>query len=231
MAERWDGLARRDAMHFIATSRTAWDADGFYASGQRLVDRIMSWVGDRAARRRMLEIGCGLGRTAVHFARLFERVDGIDISPAMIEQARQHQLPANLNLAVSSGEDLALFADRSFDLVYSGLVFQHIADDVVIQTYLSEIARVLDSQGVAVLHMDTRPQSLARRVYLSFPDFLLPRHHRHYIRRYRRDARQLRQWMHNARLDVYQERNPATADHFFFLRHARVDHASTGAKS
>ncbi len=220
MSRRWDELARRDSRFFIATDETDWDEATFFASGRGVVEQVMVWVGDDAPRGRMLEIGCGLGRMLIHFAERYTEAHGIDVSAAMIEQAGSRTLPENVHLHVGSGRDLAAIATGSVDLVYSALVFQHIADPGVIDDYLRETARVLSPGGRAVVHFDTRPGSVLERLYKSLPDPLLPRTHRRFIRRYRRDADHLRARMRAAGLGIADERFPRSPDHLFLLRPA-----------
>src|SRR5919201_3434483 len=112
--------------------------------------RCAAWAGEDIGDARMIEIGCGLGRMLVHFAPHFERVDGVDIAPEMIEGARQADLPPNVHLTVTSGSDLAPFAESAFDFAFSFQVFQHIPDEAVIASYLREFRRVLRPGGRAV---------------------------------------------------------------------------------
>jgi predicted TPR repeat methyltransferase len=73
----------------------------------------------------ILDLGCGTGLTGVAFEDMAYRVDGIDLSPAMIEKARarnlyDHLAVADLEIALSEGGadyDLILAADT---LVYLG---------------------------------------------------------------------------------------------------------------
>jgi SAM-dependent methyltransferase len=220
MQDRWNDLAERDAMFYIATRAQPWTRDEFFATGAAVVDDMLAWIGASVPRGRLLEIGCGLGRTAVHFAGRFAQVDAIDIAPAMIEQARALDPPANVRFAVAEGGGLAMFEDASFDVVVSMLVFQHIPQQEVIRRYLAEIARVMRGGGRAVLQFDTRPSSLAVQLCHALPDALLPRTHRRFIRRYRRDALTLRGMMAEARLRIIDERGPTSAEHFFLLERA-----------
>ena len=149
----WDRFARRDAL-FHADPNTGDEAE-FLAAGRRNVARVMEWLGEDAARGRMLEIGCGPARTAEAFAAFFERVDGVDVSPEMLRRARARPLPPNLVLTATSGADLEPFDDGAFDFVFSHLVFQHIDEEAVVASYLHEVARVLAPQGLALLQFDT----------------------------------------------------------------------------
>lgn len=217
MKRRWQSFAESDPTFYIATRAQPWKIEEFFASGQSLVEEVNRWIGEDSPRRRMLEIGCGLGRTAVHFATHFEQVDAVDISHVMIENARSFKPPANVRFMVCSGCDLAAFADDSMDLVASFLVFQHVEDEQVIAAYLREIARVLKAAGRAVLQFDTRPRRLILDLYKSLPDPLLPRAHRRCIRRYRRDPDALSRLFQSANLRIIDDRGPRTAEHVFLL--------------
>lgn len=229
LRKRWDGFAEADPMFYIATRSKSWTPEEFFASGRPLVDLVMKWIGSEGRRDAMLEIGCGLGRTAVHFARHFHHVEAIDISAAMIERARSLSPPDNLRYSQSCGIDLREFEDDRFNLVASFLVFQHIEDESIIAGYLREIARVLHSDGRAVLQFDTRRSGLAQRLYQSLPDALLPRAHRRGIRRHRRDAGRLRGLIRESGLAIVDERQPASADHLFLLAVAPPAHR-TGSR-
>lgn len=217
MRARWDRFAREDARFYIATSREDWDDEAFIASGRALVDETLRWIGNRAGRDRLLEIGCGLGRTAVHFAEHFTRVDAVDISPEMIERANERPHPAHLHFHVGSGEDLAEFPDRAFDVIFSSIVMQHIPFAESVRRYIRETGRLLAPDGCAVLQFDTRPESLALKLYKSLPDALLPRVHRRGIRRYRRRVETLNEWFAEANLIIRDERGQRTAEHYFLL--------------
>jgi SAM-dependent methyltransferase len=216
MREHWRRFARDDAMYYVATNRNEWTAEDFYAAGRELVDDVLVWAGEGLRRERMVEIGCGAGRLLVHFAREFERVDGFDIAPEMIEAARSH-MPANVHLTVSSGADLGPLPSESVDFVFSNQVFQHVPDREVVAAYLAETVRVLRPGARAILHFDTRPPSLKRRVAMALPDRLLPRERRRYIRRYPLPASWPRQAAENAGLLIIDERVPATDWHMLLL--------------
>ncbi len=184
MRERWRSFAREDAMYYVATNREDWSAEDFLASGADFVADVLAWAGPGLGRGRMVEIGCGAGRMIAHFAPHFERVEGVDIAAEMVEAARAGGLPDNVHLAVTSGADLAPLPDGELDFVFSTQVFQHIPDSEVLAAYIAETARVLRPGARAMLHFDTRPRSLRRRLALALPDRLLPRSRRRYIRRY-----------------------------------------------
>ena len=217
----WDSLASEDPMHYIESSRRDWDERAFFASGEHAVAAALEWLGPDATRDRALEIGCGLGRTAIAFARTYGRVDGVDVSRTMIERARAGDLPANVHLVANGGADLDAFPDGAFDLVYSQHVFQHVPPAAAIAAYLGEIARVLAPGGDALLQFDTRRESTLARLIYTLPDPMLPRLRRRHIRRYRRDPAWLAETIVAAGLVVAEQRAPGSEHHWLRLRRAR----------
>ena len=169
---------------------------------------------------RVLDLGCGLGRTAVAFAAHYARVDAVDISPEMIQRAGALDPPPNIHFALNSGTDLQPFADDRFDLVFSMLVFQHIPGDAVVIAYLAEINRVLRRGGHAVLQFDTRPPTVLSRLYERLPTLLPGGTHGRYIRRYRRRADRLREMIAAAGLEIVDDVHPETAEHLLLLAQA-----------
>lgn len=223
MQAHWERFADDDPMWYIARWNRDWTVEDFFASGKAMVDRMMAWAEPLLpGRDRMLEIGCGLGRTSVHFADRFARVDAIDISEKMIRQARSLNTRDNLHFAPASGRDLAEFEDSVFDMVYSFMVFQHIPDAAVIETYLSEVCRILKPRGVATLQFDTRPQNPLVELYKRLPDPLLPRNHRRFIRRYRRRPEWVRAAFERHGLTVRDETGAGTEEHFILAQKPAV---------
>jgi SAM-dependent methyltransferase len=218
--DAWDRRAESDLYSSIESSRRDWTSDEFYADGRRMVEQAMGWLGDSVSRGRMLEVGCGAGRTAVPFAQVFELVDGVDISPRMIDAAVEQGLPENVHLQPTDGSSLDPFEDASFDFVFSEHVFQHIASEAVIVRYLREIGRALKPEGVALLQFDTRSGGLASALYGLVPARFLPRERREYMRRYRRTPDWVRATAASAGLAVEWERGGGSHWHWFMLRRA-----------
>lgn len=91
---------------------------------------------------RLLEVGCGTGLVMERVSQFARDVEGIDISPGMLEHARRR------GLSVREGSATELpFGDNEFDVVYSFKVLAHVGD---IDTALSEMARVTRPGGHVV---------------------------------------------------------------------------------
>jgi SAM-dependent methyltransferase len=153
----WDALGQKDALGAIFTgTELARDPAAFFATGQVEVDAILaelSPAGLPAARRRALDFGCGVGRVTQALADRFALVVGVDIAPAMIDQARRLNRHGNrCAYLVNARPDLAVLAARSFDLVYSHLVLQHMRPRFALN-YVAEFVRLLSPGGVAVFQL------------------------------------------------------------------------------
>jgi SAM-dependent methyltransferase len=219
---RWERFAREDALHYIdpAISR-GMSIEQFVASGEPLVASALDWAAPLVGHGRALEIGCGVGRFTTALARRYDRVDAVDVSETMIALATRVGIPANVHLHVGSGRDLSGLPSGSFDLAFSHLVFQHIADGSAIESYLRELVRTLRPGGVAVLQFDTRPPSAAATALHALPDPLLPRLRRRGARRHRIPPPRLGAWVADAGLTLDAERGSGTAEHWLRLVNQR----------
>jgi ubiquinone/menaquinone biosynthesis C-methylase UbiE len=104
----------------------------------------------------VLDVACGPGIVACEFAKQAGHVTGIDITPAMIEQAMKLQNELKLeNLTWAVGEAVPLpYADNSFSLVITRYSFHHL---LAPEKALTEMIRVCRPGGrvmVADVAMD-----------------------------------------------------------------------------
>jgi SAM-dependent methyltransferase len=153
----WERWGRTDPLYGVLstpeTRHGGWDHEPFFASGREHIDLLVTELTERGllvTGGRALDFGCGVGRLTQALTAHFDDVHGVDISEAMVAEARAlatadrrptfHHNPQG---------DLALFADGTFDLVVTFLVLQHMpADDAL--GYVAEFVRVLSPHGIAV---------------------------------------------------------------------------------
>jgi len=109
---------------------------------------------DLAARpqpMRMLEIGTGSGGIAHYFAthaRLKIQVDAVDIvDNRLVDESYRFQLVSGTALP---------FADRTFDIVLTNHVIEHVGDQAAQLAHLGEIRRVLRADGIGYLAVPNR---------------------------------------------------------------------------
>ena len=98
----------------------------------------------------VLDVACGPGLVVGAFAKLVRHASGIDLTPAMIEKAREHAAALSLtNVDWHVGNVAALpFPDRSFSVVVSRFAFHHFVDPLAV---LREMTRVATRPGRVVI--------------------------------------------------------------------------------
>lgn len=132
----------------FGAAAAAYAASAVHRGGPDL-DAMLA-EGVRTGSERVLDVGCGAGHTALAFAARVAEVVALDLTPAMLEQARRLAAERGLpNVSFREGNAAELpFPDASFDLVTSRLAAHHVAQPAAM---LCEIARVLRPGGCFLL--------------------------------------------------------------------------------
>lgn len=101
----------------------------------------------------ILEIGCGVGRLVQHFAPLYERAIGLDVSEEMVSIAiRNLNYLKNITIQKVTGDGTLNYPDKSFDLVYSYGTFGFV-DNKALNRYIEETHRILKQDGAIVFQI------------------------------------------------------------------------------
>ncbi|MGC9974905.1 MAG: methyltransferase domain-containing protein [Gaiellaceae bacterium] len=109
---------------------------------------------------RLLDVGCGTGAAVREAAALVSRVVGLDLSPRMIEQARELAAELdNTEFAVGDGEHLP-FPDGEFTAVLCSTSIHHFPSP---RAAVGEMARVL-APGGRIAIGDANPEQLVVRL-------------------------------------------------------------------
>ena len=124
-----------------------------------------------AAGQKVLDVACGTGVVAVTAARKGAAVTGLDLTPALVERARENAAIAEVSIDFHEGDVEALpFPDESFDVVVSQ--FGHMfapRPDVAI----GEMLRVL-KRGGAIAFSTWPPELLAGRIFALVGSYMPP---------------------------------------------------------
>jgi SAM-dependent methyltransferase len=121
-----------------------------------------------------LDVACGPGLLVCALATRVRHVTGIDLTPAMLEQARRTQLAQGLtNVTWDQGDVTALpYADASFDIVTCRFAFHHFPDPVAV---LLEMRRVCRGGGRVVV-ADSSPVAEKAATFNSMEKLRDPSH-------------------------------------------------------
>jgi SAM-dependent methyltransferase len=160
MSKDWNERATTDAIHYIATTfpHGPLDLSRFFSEGSQqaedLIRPVITKLGFDPKGKRILDIGCGIGRQFPGFVKIgFGEIWGIDCSSTMIELAEKLCSSGNAQFLVGNGMDLSGLGNDSFDYCFSYTVFQHIPSREIIGRYIFEVRRVLKGGGIFHLHL------------------------------------------------------------------------------
>lgn len=99
-----------------------------------------------------LDLGCGTGLIGAHFRDVVAEIDGVDLSPKMLEQARCKQIYGKLDC-----DDIVAWLERaaaeslSFDIILSADVFIYVGD---LEPAFKAIHTILADDGLFVFSVE-----------------------------------------------------------------------------
>ena len=162
----WATVNPAEAAHFGALAKDWWDPKGSSAMLHRLNPARLAylrdaidahWDGDSAcfaplAGKTALDVGCGAGLLTEPLARMGARATGLDAALENIGAAQAHAAAVGLEVEYIAG-GIEAVAGRSFDLVVSMEVVEHVADT---RAFAQGLADALSEGGLMVLSTPNR---------------------------------------------------------------------------
>lgn len=148
---RWLPRSEEQARRYILNDA---DLERFDRSGREAAERLAPHLRPDAT---ALDLGCGIGRVALHVAPRCRALWAVDASPLMLRYARRRLAGhANVRYARSRGVSVPDVPASSVDLLYSLLTLQHLErEDAFL--LLQDARRMLRPDGTA---------------YFTFPNLL-----------------------------------------------------------
>lgn len=116
-----------------------------------LVDR---WKAQ--GKRDFLDLGCGLGRHTIQFAKVGFSTSGFDLSETSVARTAEYAKESGMKVDLKVGDMLNLpYADQSFDCIYCRNVISH-TDTKGMKKMVSELKRVLKKDGECYLTLGSK---------------------------------------------------------------------------
>jgi SAM-dependent methyltransferase len=157
MGNRWEELAQLDPLFVVLAEKEhaqgGWETGAFFATGKTEIAGVferLAALGVPAPRGTALDFGCGVGRLTQALADGVGHAVGVDVSPRMLELAREFAGGrGDLEFVLNAAPDLEVLGARRFDLVYTSKVLFHLKPRLQ-RRYLAELYRVLAPGGILV---------------------------------------------------------------------------------
>ena len=121
-----------------------------------VVEPAVSFLADLAGDGRALELGIGTGRLALPLSRRGIRVDGIELSAAMVERLRSQ--PGSADIDVTIGDFSTTTVNGTFTLAYlvRNTIMNLTTQDAQVECFLN-VARHLEPGGFFVIEVIVPP--------------------------------------------------------------------------
>lgn len=128
----------------------------FFEIGSRFIadmlEEVRRCLDPEFSPSRALDFGCGVGRLTIPLSRVCAEVVGVDISDAMLEEARRNCVKEHVtNATFAKSDDDLSSVSGSFDLLNSFIVFQHIDPRRGERVLSRAVARLRDG-GIGMAH-------------------------------------------------------------------------------
>ncbi|WP_404335744.1 bifunctional 2-polyprenyl-6-hydroxyphenol methylase/3-demethylubiquinol 3-O-methyltransferase UbiG [Sphingomonas sp. MMS12-HWE2-04] len=159
-------IDRREAEHFGKLAADWWNPKGSSAMLHRLNPARLAYIREAVdahfdgdgmsftplAGKTAVDVGCGAGLLTEPLARLGAKATGVDAAPENIGAARAHAAASGLDIDYVAG-GIEELAGRSFDLVVSMEVIEHVSDPAA---FVAGLAGVLAPGGLMILSTPNR---------------------------------------------------------------------------
>lgn len=157
------------------TRQAAQFAQSATARNQDLLRTILRMAAPQT-HESMLDVACGPGMLACAFAPYVRHATGIDLTPAMLHQARAAQQNQGLtNLSWDTGDVTALpYPDAQFDIVTCRFAFHHFPSPLAV---LRQMRRVC-APGGRVVVIDSAPSAEKAAAFNAMEKLRDPSHTR-----------------------------------------------------
>lgn len=151
--------------------------DDFFQSGKDYVEGRISKIENHFGpieKKKALDFGCGVGRLAFPLSENFASVTGVDISPAMLDEARRISLKTgNEKVEFLLASEFSKLQNGQFDYVNSYIVIQHIETSKGMEI-IQKLGQLVADGGALNIHFsvfrnDTKSQKLRYLVQKSVP--------------------------------------------------------------
>jgi SAM-dependent methyltransferase len=154
-AAYWEQRARRYAAQGEGLAAVcSCGMPGYYNRAIDWCQRLAldPWLAVRPGTK-ALDLGCGVGRWSRRLAARGARVTGVDLSPAMVAEARRRAAAEGLAMRCRFLEQelASLDVPGRFDLVLGVTVLQHILDPGELRSAVQRMAEHVAATGVLVL--------------------------------------------------------------------------------
>jgi ubiquinone/menaquinone biosynthesis C-methylase UbiE len=137
---KWESRLIEDVKKYIPNQ----DRPSRYWLAKKIVASVNKY---KMESPKILEIGCDLGANLYSLKKMLPdscELVGIDISPASIKAAKNYMSElgaSDIKFYEAKADDLEIFKDDYFDVVFTDAVLLYVADDKI-QKALSEMSRV-----------------------------------------------------------------------------------------
>lgn len=165
----WNQLGEHNALWAVLSDKKDWNEKEFFATGRAEIKQVLNTLkknGVTVNLGRAMDFGSGVGRLSQALGKEFKQVTGVDIADSMIERANKYNKQKNVTFKHVTSGDLKAFKDRTYDFVFTDIVFQHMRTDFT-KKYLKEMYRVLKKDGVLVFQLPSRPAKTWKGLLIS----------------------------------------------------------------
>jgi len=146
LKEYWE---KRAEMSLKSVGQKSYSEELNRMETEILFDTLSKEVGVFLNGKRILDIGCGIGRVLSFYSNFSSDVFGVDFSTNMLNICKNNVTSAKL----VNGDACSLpFRDECFDLVSAIVVLQHIINDTKRECAIKEMIRILKPKGVIIIN-------------------------------------------------------------------------------